>query len=684
MKKEFILPLPFFLIFLYLLLQIVYSQETSIEANKGILDLTKTDDTQHNLSGEWEFYWGELLTPEDFKKQSIPVSYTVVPHQWHDVILDGEKLSRFGYATYRLTILFPKEDLGTVKAVALPNIASSYQVWINGDLIVQTGRVGTTENSAEPANESNILSFIPYEQSNELVIQVSNYAQRKSGIWSKIELGNQREILNEKINNFIMNGLIIGGLLVIGIYHFVMYCLRRKEKSSLFFSLTCIGLAVRILFLEGIMTGLYYPNASWELELKFEYISTYLAVTFFNYFIHYFLGYQNRRIYLKSILIIHCLLAIFVLITPGKISTLILPYYSIFLVVTFLNLLFLSFKALKHKQKTYLFNFIAICLFSICLLNDCLYYLDFVHTTDLVPFGLLAYVFFQAILLSARITNSFNKEELLREELKEINSNLEGIVKKRTEETIEINKQLQNSLNARIDLISSISHEMRSPLTTIKSYSKGMIDGIIKDDNQQYVQMIHEETIFMERMLDDLFELSFLELRQYKFYFEKVEPKVYFKKLYEKYHYEVVQSGLQFHFRIMKNENIEIMIDPIRMEQVFVNLVRNALKNTEKGSISIEISCETTFLSFSIIDTGDGIKPELLPLIFTKFIKDDNKRNLKSNGIGLSICKEIVKTHGGDISVSSVVGEGSRFTVIIPARNEHSVEIEEGIALEHS
>lgn len=607
MKKKFVFTLPILFIFICLIPQISYAQETSFIAKKGILDLTTAEDSQHILSGEWEFYWNELLTPEDIIEQTAPKTYADVPNQWHNLNVEGERLDRFGYATYRLTILFPEKEIGTIKALSIPNIASSYKVWINGELIGKVGKVGTSEITSEPTNVSSILSFIPHEEATELVIQVSNFAQRKSGIWSNIELGNHQDILNSEIQYLIITGIIVGGLFIIGIYHFVMFTFRRKEKISVFFSLTCIGLAIRILFLEGITTSFFYPNTSWELELKFEYISTYFAMTFFNYYLYYFLGYRKAQNYLKGIMLIHCILTLFVLLTPGKISTLIFPYYSILSTLLFINLVILSFKAyLKNKEKAYLYNLIAICFFSFCLINDCLYYLDFVHTTDLLPVGLLVYILFQAILLSARISNSFNKEEILRTELSEINSNLENIVKIRTEEIVVINNQLQNALDARIELISTISHEMRSPLTTIKSYAKGMIDKIIKDDNHQYTQTIYEETNFMERMLDDLFELSLLELGQYKFYYENVEPIAYFKKLFEKYQYEVAQSGLQFHFYVQENESVEIKIDPIRMEQVFINLLRNALKNTEKGSISIEVSCESSFVSFSIIDTAMG------------------------------------------------------------------------------
>ena len=514
-------------------------------------------------------------------------------------------------------------------------------------------------------NSSTIISYTPTMNEIEIVIQVSNFSQRKGGIWTNIEFGNNEDIVKSRELYFISTFFLIGSLLIIGLYHFVMYLTRRKETIGLFFALTSFAIAVRMLVLEGNVSSVLFPFIPWEIEVKIEYISAFAALVFFNYYIHSFLEIKNLK-FLRVIVVIHVLLTLFVLFTPVKIYSFVLPYYSALIMLTFVNLIIISIKALLTKTKASVSNFIAIVLFAIDNLNDILFYTNFIHTTDLVPYGLYLYLFVQAILLSARISEAFNNEELMREQFKVIKVNLESIVQQRTQEIIEINSELQEALDARIDLISSISHEMRSPLTTIKGYVKGMIDGIFQTAQPKQLQTIYNETIFMERMLDDLFELSLLELGQYRFDYEKTEPISFFNKLFQKYEFEVSQAGLDFEMNIKNQMNILVNIDPIRIEQVFVNLLRNALRNTTSGSISVELTCSTGFISVSIIDTGSGIDPIMLPLIFTKFIKGHDKNNSKSSGIGLSICKEIIKTHGGDITVTSQLGEGSQFTIVLP------------------
>lgn len=660
------------------MLSFLFPNETSakvvsnIQAKMGVFDARGLHSERVNLSGQWEFYWRQLLTPYDFQKDRPKKSYADVPHQWGYMEVDGKSISEFGYATYRLTILLPNEEVGKDKAILLPNIASSYRIWIDGKLLESVGKVGKSEETSYPMNSAKVISFTPKTNKVEFVIQVSNFSQRKGGLWSNIEFGDRNDILKDKFNYYIISGFLIGSLIIISIYHFVMYVNRRKETSVLFFSLTCFLIALRTLVVEGNISSNLFPIFPWEFEVKIEYISTFYALSFFNYYVHYFLKIENHTRFLKGILAIHILLSIFVLLTPSKIFSLILPYYSIIIIFVFLTLMYVSVKALFARTANSFWNFIGIFVFFLTIVNDIFYYTNIIHTTDLAPTGLFFYLFVQAILLSARISESFNREERMTDKLNEINAHLEDIVQERTEDLVLINSELQKSLDARKEIVSSVSHEMRSPLTTIKGYTKGMIDGIISADNQDHLQIVYEETVFIERMMDDLFELSLLELRQYTFYYEEIEPVSFFYKLYQKYHFEITQANLEFQFIVKKQTGVKIYIDPIRIEQVFVNLLRNALRHTTQGSITIQLTCFLKSISLSIIDTGSGISEEELPMVFTKFFKGYHSTSNKNSGIGLAICKEIIETHGGTITVESRKGAGSTFSFYLKTV-EHSI-----------
>lgn len=655
-----------FFIFVIFPMASAHAQNEVPTVIKGEIDLRDQPTNSIDLSGQWEFYWKQLLTPEQINNEKPKKTYISVPQQWINTSIGGEQLPTFGYATYRVKLLMSVDDIGKVKAISLPNIASSYRIWVDGHLLTEVGIVGKTDKEELPMNSSITVSFPVKTKEVEIVIQVSNFSQRKAGIWDNVVFGEHHEVVKESQRDYILTSFLIGSLFIIGIYHLVMYLKRKRDVTFLYFSMTCLAIAMRMFFLEGYVSSVYFPVLPWEIEVKIEYLGAFLGVSYFYHYIYYFFGVGHRKSVLTFVTAIHILLSLLVIFTPASIYTFVFVYYSIVLILIFLSLVIISFKALYANTSFSKWNFMAISILFLCIVNDSLYYLNFLQTRDMTPFGLFFYLFVQAILLSASISDSFNREENMKHQLEAINLNLESIVKDRTKELVKVNNQLQKELDNRMQLISSISHEMRSPLTTIKGYTRGFIDGIFKVENKDKLQTIYSETGFMERMLDDLFELSLLELGKLNFYFENKEPIAYFERLYEKYNFEVKQAGLAFHLTIDSFPNVEVKIDPIRLEQVFVNLLRNALRNTKEGSISLHLSSDNNVVMLSVNDTGAGIEPEILPKIFSKFIKGNNENNYKSTGIGLAICKEILNAHGGNIKVQSMLGEGSTFTIKLP------------------
>ena len=134
------------------------------------------------LDGKWEFYWHKLYTPADFNRntvQQVPqmVDVPVGSNGYH---LGGGNISSTGYATYRLQIEFPEEEVGTTKALYLPSISSAYKVWMDGEVKASSGKVGKSIHSNKPGRGQKIVPFQVHSSTMELVIQNSNYEQRKA------------------------------------------------------------------------------------------------------------------------------------------------------------------------------------------------------------------------------------------------------------------------------------------------------------------------------------------------------------------------------------------------------------------------------------------------------------------------------------------------------------------------
>lgn len=238
--------------------------------------------------------------------------------------------------------------------------------------------------------------------------------------------------------------------------------------------------------------------------------------------------------------------------------------------------------------------------------------------------------------------------------------------------------QFKASKHARDVLLSSVSHELKTPVTSINGFARALLDDIIKDPDERIstLQLIYTKSLMLERLINDLFQLSKLETNQFSFQYMEMTADALCKQLIDKHSYDVINRKLELAVNVdyedMKDQYI--ICDPERIDQVFSNLLYNAFKHSfENGKIimNFQIKKKPHCLLIGITDTGTGISPEDLPHVFERFYKshgkninNDNKQT--GSGLGLTISKEIVEAHDGTISVKSTLGKGTSFYFTIP------------------
>ncbi|SDJ61941.1 HAMP domain-containing protein [Salimicrobium halophilum] len=223
---------------------------------------------------------------------------------------------------------------------------------------------------------------------------------------------------------------------------------------------------------------------------------------------------------------------------------------------------------------------------------------------------------------------------------------------------------------SRKELIASISHDLRTPLSSIKGYVEGLRDGIVRDEEKKrhYLQVIHDKTTHLDHLIEDLFEFSKMEVDQLPMDKEVVNASDYFKDLLHNYQAELIDQ----HVQVTYTENIDsvsILIDPLRLSQVMNNLLENAVRyGSDRIWIDVHSDQNRRELVVRIADNGQGIEEEDLSYIFTSFYRAEKSRTTEKggSGLGLSIVKYIVKAHGGDIQVDSEEEKGSTFVFTIP------------------
>jgi len=219
----------------------------------------------------------------------------------------------------------------------------------------------------------------------------------------------------------------------------------------------------------------------------------------------------------------------------------------------------------------------------------------------------------------------------------------------------------------RRNMVTDVAHELRTPLSTIRGYLEALRDGVM-ESTPATLKLLHEEAMLLNRLVDDLQELSLAEAGQLTLDRQPVNLNEVVNGAVEAVQPQVEVKGITVHFDLEEGLPL-VNIDPQRIGQVLRNLLANALNHTPPGGkVTIAAKAKATEVEVSVSDTGEGIASEHLPYIFERFYRADKSRSRATGGtgLGLAIAKELVEAHGGQITVESRVGQGTTFTFTLP------------------
>lgn len=218
----------------------------------------------------------------------------------------------------------------------------------------------------------------------------------------------------------------------------------------------------------------------------------------------------------------------------------------------------------------------------------------------------------------------------------------------------------------RKELIANISHDLRTPMTSIQGYAKGVMDGIADTPEKlkHYMKTIYTHANAMEKMIDELFMYSKLNLRSVPMHFVEVDLRLYLADYVEELRFTLEKLGGTISFMANPDDSYVVMADRDQLRRVIENIIENCLKYMEKEYKEIRIrltSCSNQVLA-EIEDNGIGIAEEALPHLFDSFYRTDAARNSSTggSGLGMAIAKQIITAHGGLIGAASQIGAGTR------------------------
>ncbi|MGE6578530.1 ATP-binding protein [Paenibacillus xylanexedens] len=633
----------FFLIFTVLILFELPSNQMNAEVQDGRLTITNealSSGEGSRLDGEWAFYWKQLLEPKDFASERTgPVSYVNVPESWGNYEISGHKLDNTGFATYRLVVDLPEQDIEL--GLLTTGITSAHRLWINGKLVSESGIVGRTVKESSSYKVPALIRMEAGQTQADIIIQVSNYTHRKAGLFGSLTIGEYNQLNQSMKYKMVSESMIIGCMLIMGLYHILLYALLRKNRESLYFGLICILLAMKNSSDSQYILSELIPGISGDTFLKIEYLgflgSSPLALLFC-YSI--FPNEMTKR--LRDIFWIPGLLfTLFILFTPAQVYTkfaLFMQAYAILIgIVIIQNVVRAAMKKLAGAH----WMLAGTIVFFITVVNDILMNNGIIQTGIYFSYGLLFLILCLSIIVSTKFSNAMKTNERLSSRLLELD-------------------------RVKDEFLANTSHELRTPLNGIIGLTQSLLhsmDDRLEDNQRMHLNMIVSSGQRMSFLINDILDYALLKNNDVRLNRTKINLHQLVQVVLTVVKPLITGRDLLLHNRIDPHFP-PIEADENRMQQILFNLVGNAIKYTPSGHIVIRAQIVQGDVEIQVEDTGIGIPEDKFSMIFNPFEKLEFIDNT-GTGLGLKITKQLVELHGGEIKVQSKVNQGSLFSFTI-------------------
>ncbi|HOV15066.1 MAG TPA: 7TM diverse intracellular signaling domain-containing protein [Spirochaetota bacterium] len=626
-----------FVFFIIILIHKLTSQDfnfTDVDFSKKVI---------YELTGDWEFYYNQLLTPEDFTaKKEMKLMKVKVPSVWNG--LKEKKLPGFGFGTYRTKIYVSEQvsDLG----LKIVNISSGFKIWSNGILLYENGVVSDIKEKYKPSYKPVVIN-LGKNNSYEIVIQVANFSHLDGGIWDKVFFGDYQKLELVTKQNLIIEGFLFGCMIIMALYHFILFFIRKKDKYYLYFALTAFFAGIGIISRTETIIYQFYPDFNANFLKIIQYISYYMIGFFFALFINEIYIKAENKIFFRIfyiITLIFALLSLFLSIKTGFVLLLIHCCFLIaFLIYILINLIIMI---VNKKPKATLF-FAGLVVLLITLTHDVLYILHINNDGFWLIMGMTIYLFIQMIVISIDFINALNNEEILSLELKNNNEELKEILEEKTTYQKKLKSLNLKLINAERLERQKISQELHDSIVQLLGLSLIKIKKIIPQ--------IKENEIF-ESITDikDLIDKSSDISRNLIF---ELHPRILYELGLEAALKKVIDD-LQKEKRIsiiltyLINFDIVSDISFVIFSNVREFLI-NALKHSECKEISVIIKYEKGIIFVAVEDDGIGFDME-------KYNSDINKH------FGLFDASERIKNLSGTMNIGKSVTGGTSILFEIP------------------
>ncbi|MEK3794847.1 ATP-binding protein [Paenibacillus sp. FSL R7-0204] len=646
-----------FFVIIFALVFMIISQtqiaQSGVEARKGVLDLSSWDLVKQGLvklDGEWEFYEDKLLSSEDFRQGlHDPPAYLEVPGTWRGKSLEGG-MSRMGSGTYRLQVLL--KDTDDILGLKINSIRMSHRLFVGGREEGISGLPALDSDVFQPGNTPYSVFFHPNSKKLDIVIQVSNYNFVTGGIVNSLTLGEQENISRRSMIQF---GVDIGIILILamfGAYHLSFYFVGRKEKEYLLSGLFLLFLALQnSLYGEKVFQRLL-PHVPFDISYKLldfsQFLSGILIIVFFCTVESHLMSLRRLKLILTPFIVYLAMIVLLPYAVHIRVKYFFILYLwlVVFAIVGRMVYLYIRRQSQVADRAELMLFIGGGTALMIYLMNDSLYSENVVHSNFIGRCGVIAFIVLINILLAVRFSNAYAKTEVLSRKLWTAN-------------------QLKD------EFLMNTSHEIKTPLHGIMNMTSYLLEN--EEENlhagqKQNLWLIKDTSTKLSMLIQDLIDVSRLKHGELRLQQTVVDLRVAVQIVFDVLQFEL--AGKQVQLLNQVEADVWVLADESRLRQVMYNLIHNAMKHTEYGSIQITASVAGNEVTIKVEDTGTGIAEENYSAIFEYFEQVEKllpQDGYTGMGVGLYISRKLVERMGGVIRVDwSEKGKGTRMLFTLP------------------
>lgn len=614
-------------------------------AERGVLDLRNYNFQNSDpipLDGDWQFFWNELLPPET-PIRSVP-QLVSIPHLWNQY----DELSSFGFATYRLKILLP--DNHPKLSLSIPDVYTSYSLYVEEKLIATNGTVATTKEEYSPFWLPTTVNLDTFEEGEiDITLQIANFEHSKGGIKEFIVLGEERVLKNGQQTELGYDFMLTGSLVMGALFFFALFYFGKNEKTILFFSLFCLVYSYRIIGTDSYSIHYILPNFPWLLSVKVEYLSLYISSALFGLYVKNLYPEDGIKYLMNAFTTTFGIFSVICILLPPFYFTSLINIFFVILSLYVVYICSIMVRAKLNNRPGANFAFASVLVLALIFVIDTLDYFEITEEKLLISFiSYVAFFFLQSLTLSYQFSN-----------------------------TLKVAKEEAESASvAKTHFLSTMGHELRTPLNAVIGFSELLLESKSEKEKTDYAQTIKKSGENLLSIINNILDFTKLESSDVELDYTPTHIPTMLAETIKVLGSLTDPKKVTLSFRFDDSLSDYIETDEARLKQILINLIGNAIKFTDEGEISVQVTTtesisEKNQILFIVKDTGIGVPESKMNLLFDRFsqINADRNRKYGGTGLGLAISKRLIEGLGGRIWVQSKEGVGTTFYFTITPRH---------------